>query len=112
MTFILRACAVLPLAMLAACADTAPAPERPDYTPVVACLVAAETDSTTDLEDGEFGGQVSVRAGEHFTSAAGEECRRGSVLSAGHEAEVVVICKGGDGYWRMAPRIWGQRVKS
>lgn len=112
MTFVLRACALLSLALLTACADTTPTPERPDYTPVVACLVAAETGSMTDLEDSDFGGLVSVRAGEHFTSAAGEECRRGSVLSAGHEAEVVVICKGADGTWRMAPRIWGQRVKS
>lgn len=112
MDFALKACAVLALTLLAACADTTPTAERPDYTPVVACLVAAESGSTTDLEDNDFGGQVSVRAGEHFTSAAGEECRRGSVLSVGHEAEVVVICKGADGTWRMAPRIWGQKVKS
>ena len=111
MPFVLKACAVLSLALLAACAGTTPPQEAPVYTPVVACLATAETDSLTDLEDSEFGGQVSVRAGEHFTSAAGEECRRGSVLSAGHEAEVVVICKGADGYWRMAPRIWGQRVR-
>ena len=111
MPFVLKTCAIVSLALLAACADTTPPPERPDYTPVVACLVSAEDGAMTDVEDQTFGGQVSVRAGEHFTSAAGEECRRGSVLSAGHEAEVVVICKEADGYWRMAPRIWGQRVQ-
>lgn len=103
--------ACLPILLLAGCSFSTPPVAPAEYTPVVATLVAAESGASVDVVDPDFGGQVSVTAGEHFTSAAGENCRRGSVLSVGREAEVVVICKQTDGYWRMAPRIWGQGLQ-
>ena len=98
-------------ALLAACGFSSPPPEEPAYTPVVAALANGESGATVDVEDAEFGGAASVTVGESFISASGEECRRGSVLSAAHEAEVVVICRPEGGFWRLAPRIWGQGMR-
>lgn len=97
--------------MLSACSFSAPAPEEPNYTPVVACLAKADNDSSTVLDDPEFGEKVKVSAGEFFVSASGAECRRGTVVSAGHEAEVIVVCKDANGFWQLAPRIWGQGLR-
>lgn len=97
--------------LMGACSLSTPPVEEPQYSPLVACLASADKDVVTVLDDPDFGEQVSVTAGEYFVSASGENCRRGSVLSAGHEAEVVVICKQENGFWRLAPRIWGQGLR-
>ena len=56
----------------------------------------------------DFGKGVRVSLDELFTSAKGEDCKRGTVLSGQREAEVIVICKDDKGRWTMAPRVWGQ----
>ena len=54
-----------------------------------------------------------------FLSAAGETCKRATLLSAQHEAEIVVICHNGQegdgsnpGEWRLMPRVWGKGIST
>ena len=106
-----RGLACLLFMCLGGCFFSAPAPEPPAYTPMVAYMISATAGEATTLDDPDFGQGITVTMGENFTSAKGEECRRGSVRTTAHEAEVVVICRQDSGVWRMAPRIWGQRLR-
>ena len=100
--------------VLAACglSSSPPLPEAAEPGPVGRHLFAAAPGEEATVDDAEFGAGVRVRAGDAFTSAAGENCRRGTVFAGGRrDAEVVVACQGADGVWRMAPRIWGQGMR-
>ena len=87
----------------------APQPETPPG-PVTAFMVGAGTGENATLDDPDFGRGVKVSVDELFTSAKGEDCKRGTVLTDRGEAEVVVICRGADGRWTLAPRVWGQGI--
>ena len=56
---------------------------------------------TATVDDPDFGKGVHVSLDELFTSAKGEDCKRGTVLSGQREAEVIVICRDSKGHWNM-----------
>lgn len=88
----------------------APAPEAPPG-PVTAYMISALPGETATLDDPDFGREVRVSVQESFVSAKNENCKRGTVLAAPREAEVVVICRDQTtGRWSMAPRVWGQGI--
>lgn len=103
----------LPLSLfLSGCglfADAPPPPQAPPG-PVEAYMISARPGSSASLDDPEFGLAVRVTVDDVFTSAKGENCKRGTVLAGQKEAEVVVICRDGQGRWQMAPRVWGQGI--
>ena len=82
-------------------------------------MVANATGATAVIEDETFGGEVRVTLEDAFLSAAGETCKRATLLSAQHEAEIVVICHNGQegdgsnpGEWRLMPRVWGKGIST
>ena len=86
---------------------SAPQPETPPG-PVTAFMIVSNVGETATVDDPDFGKGVRVSLDELFTSAKGEDCKRGTVLAGQQEAEVVVICRDEKGHWNMAPRVWGQ----
>jgi len=84
-------------------------PETPPG-PVTAFMIVSNVGETATVTDPDFGKNVHVSLDELFTSAKGEDCKRGTVLSGQREAEVVVICRDDKGHWGMAPRVWGQGI--
>lgn len=92
-----------------------PPVEPQPLSPVAQFMVANATGATAVIEDETFGGEVRVTLEDAFLSAAGETCKRATLLSAQHEAEIVVICHNGQegdgsnpGEWRLMPRVWGK----
>ena len=88
------------------------APEQPDTPPgpVTGFMIVSNVGETATVDDPDFGKGVHVSLDELFTSAKGEDCKRGTVLSGQREAEVIVICRDSKGHWNMAPRVWGQGI--
>ena len=82
-------------------------PETPPG-PVTGFMIASNVGETATVDDPDFGKGVRVSLDELFTSAKGEDCKRGTVLAGQREAEVIVICRDATGRWNMAPRVWGQ----
>lgn len=78
--------------------------------PVESFMILSTPGQTTVVDDVQFGQGVNVSVDEVFTSAKGENCKRGTVLAGQKEAEVVVICQDEQGRWIMAPRVWGQGI--
>ncbi|MDR1856679.1 MAG: hypothetical protein LBR22_05910 [Desulfovibrio sp.] len=109
-----KSLAILPLAAsLAGCGmfSSPPPPEPAPLGPVEAFLSQGNIGDRTRLDDHAFGKDVEVALDAVFTSANGEDCRRGTVLAARKDSETVVVCKDADGRWKMAPRIMGQRLQ-
>lgn len=82
-------------------------------SPVVAFMQDNSPGAAATLQDADFGGEVRVSVDDEFYSAVGELCRRATLFSTGHEAEVVVICRsntGTDTPWKLMPRIWGRGI--
>ena len=96
---------------LAAC-GLGESPQRDETPPgpVESFMIVSTPGQTTVVDDIQFGQGVSVSVDEVFTSAKGENCKRGTVLAGQKEAEVVVLCQDGQGRWVMAPRVWGQGI--
>ena len=84
-------------------------PETPPG-PVTGFMIVSNVGETATIDDPDFGKGVRVSLDELFTSAKGEDCKRGTVLSGQREAEVIVICRDSNGHWNMAPRVWGQGI--
>ena len=82
-------------------------PETPPG-PVTGFMIVSNVGETATVDDPDFGKGVRVSLDELFTSAKGEDCKRGTVLAGQREAEVIVICRDATGHWNMAPRVWGQ----
>lgn len=78
--------------------------------PLLDYLSTHDGGSSATLDDPEFGKSIRVFVEGSFLSASGQECRRATLLTRDGQAEVVVACKGDDGTWTMAPRIWGQGI--
>ena len=95
-------------APLAGCFGGESTPPPPPPGPVETFLINAAPGASTTVDDPQFGPQVHVLLEDNFISASGEDCRRATVRSQRQEAEVVVICRDGQGVWRLAPRVWGQ----
>lgn len=93
---------------LAGCFGGESTPPPPPLGPVETFLINAAPGASTTVDDPQFGPQVHVLLEDNFVSASGEDCRRATVRSQRQEAEVVVICRDGQGVWRLAPRVWGQ----
>ncbi|WP_297259448.1 DVU3141 family protein [uncultured Desulfovibrio sp.] len=93
---------------LAGCFGGESTPPPPPPGPVETFLINAAPGASTTVDDPQFGPQVHVLLEDNFISASGENCRRATVRSQRQEAEVVVICRDGQGVWRLAPRVWGQ----
>lgn len=93
---------------LAGCFGGESSPPPPPPGPVETFLINAAPGASTTVDDPQFGPQVHVLLEDNFISASGENCRRATVRSQRQEAEVVVICRDGQGVWRLAPRVWGQ----
>ena len=64
-------------------------------------MIVSAVGETATVDDPDFGKGVRVSLDELFTSAKGEDCKRGTVLSGQREAEVIVICKDDKGRWNM-----------
>lgn len=82
-------------------------------SPVVAFMQGNTPGASTTLNDADFGGEVRVSVDDEFFSAVGELCRRATLFSAGHEAEVVVICRDSTApelLWKLMPRVWGRGI--
>ena len=96
---------------LAACGlGETPQREETPPGPVESFMIVSTPGQTTVVDDIQFGQGVSVSVDEIFTSAKGENCKRGTVLVGQKEAEVVVLCQDEKGRWVMAPRVWGQGI--
>lgn len=96
---------------LAACGfGESPQREETPPGPVKSFMILSTPGQTSIVDDIQFGQGVSVSVDEVFTSAKGENCKRGTVLAGQREAEVVVLCQDGQGRWIMAPRVWGQGI--
>ena len=117
----LQFCGLILLGGLAGCswqgAPALPPAEPQPLSPAAQFMVANTAGATAVIEDETFGGEVRVTLEDAFLSAAGETCKRATLLSAQHEAEIVVIChngQGGDesspGEWRLMPRVWGKGI--
>lgn len=105
------AAALLLVLPLAACGlGETPQREETPPGPVESFMIISTPGQTTVLDDVQFGQGVNVSVDEVFTSAKGENCKRGTVLAGQKEAEVVVICQDDQGRWTMAPRVWGQGI--
>ena len=112
-----QACAILlfPL-LLGGCFGNSgpqPLPEVPPQplTEVPQFIIANEPGATGVIADDAFGGEVRVSIDEKFTSASGDLCKRATLLSPSHEAEVVVVCQKADdpdSAWKLMPRVWGR----
>lgn len=90
-----------------------PEPEPEELSPVAQFMVSNAPGATALIQDDTFGGEVRVTLEDSFVSAAGETCKRATLLSLQQEAEIVVICRNGDqniGHWRLIPRIWGRGI--
>ncbi|WP_294515530.1 DVU3141 family protein [uncultured Bilophila sp.] len=94
-----------------------PEPEPQPLSPVAQFMVANAPGATALIQDDGFGGEVRVTLEDTFLSAAGETCKRATLLSAQHEAEIIVICHNGQegdesdpGEWRLMPRVWGKGI--
>lgn len=111
------------LAFLGGCSWKAtPPPAEPtpqELSPVLQFMVSNATGATSIIDDAQFGGEVRVTLEDTFLSAAGETCKRATLVSGTHEAEVVVICKTTaedeigttpDENWRLMPRVWGRGI--
>lgn len=85
-----------------------PLEEATTKAPLLDYIATHDAGSTATIDDPAFGKGVRVFLEGSFLSATGQECRRATLLSRNGEAEVVVACKGDDGAWSLAPRIWGQ----
>lgn len=100
---------VLAALLLGGCGfGSAPAQPETPPGPVTGFMIVSTVGETATVDDPDFGKGVRVSLDELFTSAKGEDCKRATVLSGQREAEVVVICRDGNGRWTMAPRVWGQ----
>ncbi len=107
----LAALAVLATLLLGGCGfGGQPAQPETPPGPVTAFMIVSNVGEVATIDDPDFGKNVRVSLDELFTSAKGESCKRGTVLSGQREAEVVVICQDGNGRWNMAPRVWGQGI--
>lgn len=95
----LQFCGLILLGGLVSCSwQSAPSPppvEPQPLSPVAQFMVANATGTTAVIEDETFGGEVRVTLEDAFLSAAGETCKRATLLSAQHEAEIIVICHNG-----------------
>lgn len=94
-----------------------PAPQ--DVSPVLQFMISNTTGATSIINDAQFGGEVRITLEDTFLSAAGETCKRATLVSSSHEAEVVVICKttteekttpSSEKSWRLMPRVWGKGI--
>ena len=96
---------------LAACGfGESPQREETPPGPVESFMILSTPGQTSIVDDIQFGQGINVSVDEVFTSAKGENCKRGTVLAGQREAEVVVLCQDGQGRWIMAPRVWGQGI--
>lgn len=78
--------------------------------PVLQFMIANAPGASAVLDDPQFGDGIRVTLEDSFMSAAGEICKRATVLSASQEAEIVVACREAERGWILAPRIWGQGI--
>ncbi len=106
----LAAALFLPLPLAACGFGENPQKAETPPGPVESFMILSTPGQTTVVDDVQFGQGVNVSVDEVFTSAKGENCKRGTVLAGQKEAEVVVICQDEQGRWIMAPRVWGQGI--
>ncbi len=107
--------ALLCLALAGCSFFNRPEPSLPprQLSPVEAFIVSrtpGTPGATGMVSDPAFGDELRLVLEQEFLSAAGETCRRASLFSPRGETEVVIMCRGADGTWVMAPRVWGQSL--
>lgn len=95
------------------CGHTVSTPpvSEPVLSPVETFLATEDPGQSAILDDPQFGDNIRITVEDTFTSANGEQCKRGTVLSSRGDAEVIVICRDAHGSWKMAPRVWGQSIE-
>lgn len=81
--------------------------QGPGLSPAPAYLCDAQPGESAKVDDPEYGGEVTVRYEASFTLVDGSRCRRGTVIVPRRSAELLVVCTGSDGYWHVAPQMWG-----
>lgn len=93
---------------------TTPAPEEPTpetpLSPVPQFISMNNAGAQASVDDPAFGGVVDVMVEGSFTSASGRDCRRAVVSQPPHEAEIVILCRQGEG-WELMPRVWGRGLE-
>ena len=107
----LQFCGLILLGGLVSCswqsAPTPPPVEPQPLSPVAQFMVANATGATAVIEDETFGGEVRVTLEDAFLSAAGETCKRATLLSAQQEGDGST-----PGEWRLMPRVWGKGIST
>lgn len=101
--------------MLAGCFanpfSSTPEPEIPlpktQLSPVAQFISMNNTGAQASIDDEAFGGVVDVMVEGSFTSAAGRDCRKAVVSRPPQGAEIVILCRQGEG-WEVMPRVWGR----
>ena len=87
-------------------APEVPMPETP-LSPVPQFISMNNAGAQASIDDPAFGGTVDVMVEGSFTSASGRDCRRAVVSQPPHEAEIIILCRQGEG-WELMPRVWGR----
>lgn len=86
-----------------------PIPETPLF-PVPQFISMNNAGAHASIEDPAFGGLVDVMVESSFMSASGRDCRRAVVSQPPHEAEIIILCRQGEG-WELMPRVWGRGLE-
>lgn len=82
----------------------------PQLSPAPQFISLNSAGAHASIEDPNFGGLVDIMVEESFTAASGRECRRAIVSQPPHEAEIIILCRQGEG-WELMPRIWGRGLE-
>ena len=90
-------------------APEVPIPETP-LSPVPQFISMNNAGAQASIDDPAFGGLVDVMVEGSFTSASGRDCRRAVVSQPPHEAEIVILCRQGEG-WQLKPRVLGRGLE-
>lgn len=89
----------------------APPPVPQELSPVAQFMISNTPGATALIQDESFGGEVRITLEDAFLSAAGDTCKRATLLSEQHEAEIVVICRNKtNDEWKLMPRVWGRGI--
>ena len=91
---------------LAGCSGGKPPLEPEPLSPLAAFMSSAQPGDSASVDDPAFGSGIQVTQEGAFVSASGEDCRRATVTAREREAEMLVVCRAGEGQaWKMMPRI-------
>ena len=75
-----------------------------EASPVLSFIAMSRPGARSDIEDTKYG-YVTVIVDDNYTSALGEQCKKGRVYLSTNCMEVIALCQK-DGHWAKMPQIW------